>query len=142
MEDLELQNNVSIPASAVKFKFSRSGGKGGQHVNKVSTKVEASVHIDAVIAHADTLTRIKKRLAGTLDTGGVIHVVSQESRSQWQNKRVAVAKIVEIIDRASRIEKHRRATAPTRSSKLKRLTSKKKMSDRKSLRKRVAQDDR
>jgi ribosome-associated protein len=142
MEDLELQNNVFIPASSVKFKFSRSGGKGGQHVNKVSTKVEASVNIDDVIAPADTLTRIKRRLAGMLDKEGVLHVVSQESRSQWQNKRLAVDKIVEIIDRGSRIEKQRRATAPSRSSKLKRLISKKKMSDRKSLRKRVAPDDR
>ena len=141
MVDLQLKNNVSVPASAVTIKYSRSGGKGGQHVNKVSTKVEALVHIAGLIAPEETLARIRRRLSGMLDKEGNLRVVSQESRSQWQNRKSVVEKITEIIETASREEKKRRPTAPSHSSGLKRLTSKKKRGEHKSLRRRISPDE-
>ncbi|MHB1049831.1 MAG: alternative ribosome rescue aminoacyl-tRNA hydrolase ArfB [Bacteroidota bacterium] len=141
MDDLQLKYNVFVPSSAVTFKYSRSGGKGGQHVNKVSTKVEASVHIAELIAPAETLVRIRRRLSGMVDKEGNLRVVAQESRSQWQNKKSAIEKITDIIETASREEKRRKPTAPTHASGLKRLNSKKKKGEHKSLRRRVSTDE-
>jgi len=141
MVDLQLKNNISVPATAVTFKYSRSGGKGGQNVNKVSTKVEAAVHIAELIAPEETLARICRRLMGVLDKGGNLRVVAQESRSQWQNRKSVIEKITEIIETASREEKKRRPSVPTHSSGLKRLTSKKKRGEHKSLRRRVTPDE-
>jgi ribosome-associated protein len=141
MDDLQLKYNVFVPASAVTFKYSRSGGKGGQHVNKVSTKVEAMVHIAELIAPSETLIRIRRRLSGMVDKEGNLRVVAQESRSQWQNRKSVVEKIKDIIESAAREEKKRRPTVPTHSSEMKRLTSKKKKSGHKSLRRRVILDE-
>ena len=80
---------------SVTFKTSRSGGKGGQNVNKVSSKVELIFALDA----NDSLSEeekilLKARLENRLDSEGLLHVVSQEDRSQLLNKEKTVAKLI------------------------------------------------
>lgn len=134
MEDIILNSTITIPASAVIFKCSRSSGKGGQNVNKVSTKVELLCSIDELHTAREIRSILKEKLQYRLDSEGRIRIVSQESRSQWQNKRIAIEKLSMMILKASFIERNRIATKPTRSSKIRRGDSKKVDSKRKELR--------
>lgn len=134
MNDLTINSDITIPESALTFKFSRSGGKGGQNVNKVATKVEITVHIGNVVAPDAIKLRIEQNLSRRLDSFGLLHVVSQESRSQWQNKQIALKKLADMIAEASLEEKERVATRPTNSSRKKRLERKKIHSKRKATR--------
>jgi ribosome-associated protein len=138
MEVLKINKNISIPLATVNFKFSRSGGKGGQHVNKVSTKVEAILNVNDLIAAPETVARIARRLHARLDEHGALHVTAQESRSQWQNKQHAIEKLADILREASYEPKHRKPTVPTHGSKLTRVQRKKKLSNQKTLRRRVS----
>jgi len=134
MEDIIISPKITIPATAVTFKFSRSSGKGGQNVNKVSTKVELLFSIDELRTSDEIRLIIKGKLRNRFDSEGIIRIVSQESRSQWQNKRIAINKLSEMILKASFVDKHRVATKPTRTSKARRVEGKKKDSKRKELR--------
>jgi ribosome-associated protein len=134
MDDIKINNHITIPASALKFKYTRSSGKGGQNVNKVSTKAELLFAFDEIRCNDESKDRIRKKLYNKLDSSNIVRIVSQESRSQWQNKQSAVEKLVKIISDASVEEKERYATKPTRSSKNKRVEKKKKEGQRKKLR--------
>lgn len=107
------------------FDFSRSGGPGGQNVNKVSTKVLISVpllRLDGLSEGEKVL--LAQRLKRRLNAEGRIVFQVQDTRSQLQNRELAVARAVEIIEAGLKVDKPRKATKPTRSSKLKRLESK------------------
>ena len=134
MEDIIINSKITIPASAVKFKFSRSSGKGGQNVNKVSTKVELVVDTRMILCSEKIKSLITVRLQNKLDRDASLRIVSQESRSQWQNKQSALEKMITIIDEASKESIFRVPTKPTRSSKKVRVESKKKEGRQKSLR--------
>lgn len=125
MNDLTINSDITIPESALVFKVSRSEGKGGQNVNKVATKVEVAVHIDDITASDEIKRRIAENLSHKIDSVGQLHVVSQESRSQWQNKQSALQKLSDMIAGASLEEKERVATRPTRTSRKKRIEKKK-----------------
>ena len=142
MEDIILNPKITIPASALTFTFSRSSGKGGQNVNKVSTKVELLFSVDELRAPDDIKSIIKEKLFRKLDTKGILRIVTQESRSQWQNKRIAIEKLSDMILKASFVDRNRVATKPTRTSKIRRVEGKKKDSKRKDLRrKKFSRDD-
>jgi ribosome-associated protein len=138
MEVLEINKNISIPLAKVNYKFSRSGGKGGQHVNKVSTKVEVILNVKDLIAAPETAARIVRRLQTKLDEHGALHVTAQESRSQWQNKQQAIEKLADILREASFEQKNRKPTIPTHGSTMTRIQRKKKLSIQKTMRRRVS----
>lgn len=119
------------------FKTSRSGGKGGQHVNKVSSKVEVVLHIpSAAFLSDEEKALLMTRLAHRLDTNGNLHVIAQEDRSQLVNKETAVEKLLAILEKALKVDKPRKPTKIPRSVNRKRLENKHSTALKKEMRKR------
>jgi len=93
------------------FKTSRSGGKGGQNVNKVSSKVELIFRIDdAGFLSDEEKSLLKVKLENRLDSEGLIHIIAQEDRSQLLNKEKTIVKLIELIKKSLHIQKKRKAT--------------------------------
>jgi ribosome-associated protein len=132
---ITINNHLNIPMSELRFKFARSGGKGGQNVNKVETKVELLfdvVNSPSLSEHDRDM--IHKNLRNQIDSEGLIHIVSQESRSQWKNRENAVRKFIEILRKALKPRKKRIKTKISSAGKEKRLTSKKRQGEIKKMR--------
>ncbi|RNL54460.1 alternative ribosome rescue aminoacyl-tRNA hydrolase ArfB [Pedobacter jejuensis] len=95
----------------VTFKTSRSGGKGGQNVNKVSSKVELILNIDeAEFLTGEEKNRLKLKLEKRIDSEGLLHIVSQEDRSQLLNKEKTIVKLIDLIRKSLQVEKKRKPT--------------------------------
>ena len=107
------------------FKTSRSGGKGGQNVNKVSSKVELNYDFEASVLF-DSLQkiRLKQKLANRMTSDGLIQIISEEERSQYLNKERAIVKLNLILQNALHVEKARKKTKPKKSSIEQRLNDK------------------
>jgi len=121
---------------SVTFKTSRSGGKGGQNVNKVSSKVELIFNIDS-FEHFNDEEKIllKKKLENRLDSEGLLHLVSQEDRSQLLNKEKTVAKLIELLKRSLHVQKKRKPTKIPKGVIEKRLKNKASTAEKKKNRK-------
>ena len=129
-ETLRITDQVSIPRSELSFRFSRSSGPGGQHVQKSSTRVELLFDV----ANSPSLTgaqraRVLKRLPGYVDSVGVLHLVSQSERSQWRNREEVVARFRSLIRWALKRRKRRKPTRPTAASRERRLREKHRRSE-------------
>jgi ribosome-associated protein len=124
-----------IPRSSLSFRTSRSGGPGGQHVNKVETRVELLFDV-AGSPHLSEYqrTRILDRLRTRIDAQGLLHVVSGASRSQWQNKERAVERFVQLMREGLKPRAVRKKTRPSASAREKRLHRKKERGETKRLR--------
>jgi len=136
METIHINQKLTISLRELRFRFSRSGGKGGQNVNKVETKVELLfdvVNSPSLSDHQRDL--IQKDMKSQIDADGVIHIVSQESRSQWKNREDTIRKFIELLQYALKAKKKRIATTVSRSGKEKRLQQKKHRSEIKRMRK-------
>ncbi len=127
--DLRTPGNLVVPESALIWSFARSRGTGGQHVNKTSSKAILTVVVNEVIGTDEKL----KRLRATLDDE--IRITRQTSRSQWRNRQLCLAELAKILDTAaSPPAPRRRKSLPTRGSVERRLTTKRKDSEKKTLR--------
>ena len=141
-DPLDVGQGVSIPARELAFAYARSGGPGGQNVNKVSTRVELLFDVEASGAlSADQKRAVRSALRTRIDETGVLHVRSDSSRSQWMNRQDALRKFARILAAALRPVKHRVASSPTRASRARRLTAKKRASLLKRTRGRIRPDD-
>jgi ribosome-associated protein len=131
-DQLVITDALSIPRSELVFRFARSGGRGGQNVNKVETKVELLFDVE----HSPSLSEaqrstIRERLRARIDPEGLLRVVSQQSRSQWQNREIAELKLVELLKNALKPRKKRVRTKVPTAAKEKRLGEKRRRGERK-----------
>lgn len=116
----------------IEIKASRSSGKGGQNVNKVSTKIELIFDVN----NSDLLSETEKaiiseKLSNRISKEGKLILQSQESRSQLMNKDIAINKLYELLEAALKKEKPRKKTKPSLAKKEQRLQIKKEMSEKK-----------
>lgn len=134
---LHIAPHLSMPISELEFSTSRSGGPGGQNVNKLETRVELRLNI----AQSHSLTEAQRstilsRLKSRIDSKGVLRIVAHASRSQWSNKQEAIDRLVELLQEALKPRKSRKRTAPTKSARERRLQGKKRLSEKKRTRSR------
>jgi ribosome-associated protein len=129
--------NLEISKEII-FQTARSGGKGGQNVNKVETMVEGYFHIRRSTLLTDAQKeRLSVKLAAKINSEGFLQVRSQVHRSQLANKEEVIRKMGVLIEQALKKEKRRVATKPTAGSREKRLGHKKKKGQIKEDRKRI-----
>lgn len=117
------------------FQFSRSGGPGGQNVNKVASKAELRFHVDSSeVLGEEEKTLLNEKLANQITAEGFLLVVSQSERSQLANKEECVRKFYEMLRQALAKPKARKKTKPSFSAVKKRLEGKRRQAEKKSLR--------
>lgn len=129
--------NMDITKEII-FQTARSGGKGGQNVNKVETMVEGYLHIRNSTLFTEMQKDIlERKLAGKINSAGFLQVKSQVHRSQLSNKEEVVRKMKDLLTQALKKEKKRLPTRPTKCSKEKRIEGKKRQGETKAGRKRI-----
>ena len=130
--NLIINPELVIPSNELNWRFSRSSGSGGQNINKTDTRVELSFNIEnSRVLNSNQKDQIAKQLEGMIikDT---ITVVTQEHRTQYKNRMLALIRLKMIIEKALRaLPKTRKATKPTKSSQKKRLDTKKRIGEKK-----------
>lgn len=121
--------NINVDKE-LRFKTSRSGGAGGQNVNKVATKVELNFDVlnSQVLSNYEK-NRVIRKLDNRITKDGILQIIVQEERSQLGNKEIAIAKFYKLLLQCFVLEKKRKPTKRTKASKERRLKSKKKNSD-------------
>lgn len=128
-DDVDLSAEIS-------YKTSRSGGKGGQHVNKTETKVTLVFNVQ----NSNLLTAIQKerillKLRNRISQEGNLIISNSESRSQLKNKELVTQQMYSILQKALLVNKKRKPSKPSKAANAKRLLKKKRLSEKKSLRK-------
>ncbi|HVA98039.1 MAG TPA: alternative ribosome rescue aminoacyl-tRNA hydrolase ArfB [Bacteroidia bacterium] len=119
-------------SSEFTFKTSRSGGKGGQNVNKVSTKVELDFDVkNSVLLSEDQKKIIFKKLFKRISKEGILQIIVQTERSQLGNKKIAEKKFYDLLKKSFSTTKKRIATKVSKAAKEKRLLGKKNISNKK-----------
>lgn len=136
-EDLRVSDDVTVPRSELTWRFSRSGGPGGQSVNTTDSRVELRFDLAATAALPEPLReRALERLAGRL-VDGVLTIVASEHRSQLQNRRAAEERLVAAIAAAiAPPPRPRKRTKPSKGAIERRLEAKRHTAQRKQQRRR------
>lgn len=136
LRDLKISRGRVLPARLLSVRFSRSGGPGGQNVNKLATKVDLRLDLDRVvdILGEAAVNRIRAALATRLDGDGRLQIVSSEQREQARNIEAALSRMETLIQNALVQPKKRRPTRPTRAGKARRIMEKRRRSQIKKLR--------
>jgi ribosome-associated protein len=110
---LKITETLDIPLAELRFQFSRSGGPGGQHVNRSATQVELTFDVTDSPSLTETQrARILTGLKSYIDTRGILHLSSQTSRSQHRNRAEVIERFQQLLQRALHIPKRRVPTRP------------------------------
>jgi len=141
-DSIPITEELAIQLSELTFRFSRSAGPGGQHVNRRETRVELCFDI----AHSACLSEaqrglLAKQLSSRVDNKGILHIVADSRRSQFHNRQHALERFTRLIRRGLRRPKRRRPTKPSRRSVQRRLSRKRRHSETKMLRRPVQPND-
>jgi ribosome-associated protein len=124
-----------VPEDEVTFRFTASGGPGGQHANRANTKVEAVFRLDeSPTMPAGLRGRVRTKL------GDTVRVTVDDERSQHRNRQLALQRLRDRVTEAGRVPRARRATKPTRGSQRRRLDAKRRRGDVKRQRRRPSAD--
>ncbi len=139
---LRITSTIAIPLSELRFRFVRSSGPGGQHVNRSATQVELLFDV----ANSQSLSeaqreRVLNALASYIDKDGVLHLSSQTFRSQWRNREEVMERLQALMREALRVPKRRRRTQPPSQAHKRRLAAKRRRGEVKKQRQRVTSDD-
>lgn len=138
-DDIDVVPGVRIPASELTLDAITGSGPGGQHVNRSATRIALQWNVRTTRALRDEQRAlVLARLASRLDSDGALRIVAGEYRSQQQNRRAAIDRLVQLLARALVVQKPRKATKPTRGSVERRLTEKRQRSE---IKKRRRSDD-
>ena len=133
--------NTKILLSEISYKAIRSSGAGGQHVNKVSSKVVLSFNLLESEALSETeKTRLIKFFESKLSTEGILQLSADDNRSQFRNKKIVTERLFDMIEEGLKVQKFRKKSKPSRSSVIKGKDAKKKLSQKKNLRKKPSAD--
>ena len=124
-DDLVTKRGLRIPAAAIQWWASRSGGPGGQHANTSDTQVTVELDLEAA-GLPDEVTR-RLRTAH----GDAVRATSADSRSQYRNRQLARKRLADVVDGAAQPVRRRRPTRPTLGSKRRRLEEKRRQSEKK-----------
>jgi len=118
-EELRVNERLSLPLAEIELRTSRSSGPGGQHANVTASRVEAVFDVEASQALDDAQrSRLLERL------GPLVTAVAQDARGQSRNRELALRRLAQKLAAGLRVQRKRRATRPTRSSKQRRLEQK------------------
>ena len=132
---IQITSRLAIPISEISFRSSRSGGPGGQNVNKVESRVELIYDVkNSPSLTEEQQEKIANSLKNKIDARGILHLTSQRSRSQWENKEIVLKEFSKLLRIAVKTAKKRIRTHPSNAAKEKRLKEKKIISHKKRVR--------
>jgi ribosome-associated protein len=123
-----------VPPDLIRFSFSASRGPGGQNVNKLATKAELRIRVADLPLHHEALDRLRKIAPSRITKDDELIIISDEFKSQTMNRDAALERLRDLMAQAMVRPRIRRATKPTKGSKERRLTAKKRDSQIKSQR--------
>jgi ribosome-associated protein len=133
--DIPVKNGITIPEHELEIKASKSGGAGGQHVNKTSTRITVRWNIKNTIAlNKEQKKRVLQKLQTQISKDGDLVVHNSESRSQQQNKKNALAQLIKLVRKGLFIPKKRIKTKVPKTAKEARLRKKAHRSEIKKMR--------
>lgn len=140
-EYIHITRALAIPASELEFRFSRSGGPGGQRVNRRETRVELLFDVQGSPSLSEKQRdRLLKRLASQIDQNGILHIVAHTHRSQLRNRQEAIERFVRLLQQGLRARRRRLLSKIPPQAIEQRLARKRRRSEIKKLRKRIPPD--